>query len=174
MHSYLEALKYNPCESCFTYKVGYINSSNFWWILFFLIFYVVMFIYFIVYLWTYYYYLVSGSSKISECIFKNLPMLETKLKGNKRSSASFVYQLVCSWLHCHGNFLWFCHHFPMLKCLYAVSSNDIRQLFLVVLGRRMRDSSHKLNEVASRLKRKQMQNQIKLKKNPNTPRVIKH
>lgn len=37
MCSYLEALKkYNACESCFAYKVGYVNSSNFWWNLCFL------------------------------------------------------------------------------------------------------------------------------------------
>lgn len=132
-------------------------------------------IYFIIYLWTCYSYLFSGYSKISEYVFWNLPMLEAKVKGNKRRSASFVCQPVCSLLHCYGNyFLWFCHNFPMLKCLYAVSSNDTRKLFLVVPERRMRDNSNKLNELASRWKRKAMENQIKLKKSPNTLRVIEY
>lgn len=179
MCSYLEALKkHNACESCFAYKVGYVNSSDFWWNLCFLFCLYSILIYWkylFHYLWTCYSYLFSGYSKISEYVFWNLPMLEAKVKGNKRSSDSFVCQPVCSWLHCYGNyFLWFCHHFPMLKCLYTVSSNDIRKLFLVVSERRMRDNSNKLNEVASRWKRKAMDNQIKLKISPNTLRVIEY
>lgn len=159
----------------------YTNSSNFWWILCFLFClhsYVYLFKIFIslsIYEITIINYFLD-TKKYQNTFFKCFLYLKQNWRETKGVVPALFVNLVCFWLHCYGNyFLWPFHHFPILKCLYAVSSNDKRKLFLVVPGRRMSDNSHKLIEWCSFQMKKKINGKPKQnwKKYPNTLRVIK-